>query len=344
MNVEKIFTAAKNFFVENLPEVIGAYFDGEKIFVVRLTEKFETAEIYAESFEIERLAEKISLVCQQKGWKTSAVGFCLQENDAVTYQMAVDNLPEKELPATVKSWAVAQAGADAAFSFAKISGELWMETIPRTKLEEICAAFKKFGMNLRALSVMPADILKKVHPLERTEFISGVVREKKSPNLLMTRSSVFDWKKFSVTVAAVFLFAIIIFSTKIFLDWRESSEKLDAAKISVEELREDFIIKENIDADIAELKRLNKISAAQKISPKNFNLLINLGKISGGGVRLTEIRADENFLELEGLASTPDAVKSYLSRVKNSVAQNSRLESSSEREDGDIFFVIRASL
>ena len=262
----------------------------------------------------------------------------------MTYQMTVENLPEKEIPAPVTSWAVAQAGADAAFSFAKIGGELWMETIPLTKLEEICAAFKKFGMNLRGLSVMPTDILKKVHPLERTEFISGVVREKKSPNLLTTRSSIFDWKKISMAFAAIFLLAIIIFSAKTFMDWRESSEKLDAAKISIEELREDFIIKGNIDADIAELKRLNKISAAQKISPKNFNLLINLGKISGGGVRLTEIRADENFLELEGLASTPDAVKSYLSRVKNSVAQNSRLESSSEREDGDIFFTIRAAL
>ena len=42
-----------------------------------------------------------------------------------------------------------------------------------------------------------------------------------------------------------------------------------------------------------------------------------------------------------GIADTPDAVKDYLARVKDFAAQKARLESSSERDDGDIAFVIR---
>ena len=49
-----------NFFREDLSEVIGAYFDGEKVFIARLTEKFETIEFEAYGLEIEQLAEKIS--------------------------------------------------------------------------------------------------------------------------------------------------------------------------------------------------------------------------------------------------------------------------------------------
>ena len=138
--MRNFLTRLKKFFREDLSEIIGAYFDGEKIFIARLTEKFETVEVDADSFEIERLAEQISIVCNQKGWKTSLVGFCLREEETVTYLFEVSNVPEKEFPALVKSWAIAQAGKDAPFSFVKVDGELWMETLPRTKLEEICAA------------------------------------------------------------------------------------------------------------------------------------------------------------------------------------------------------------
>ena len=64
----------KKFFREDTSEIIGAYFDGEKIFIARLTDKFETTGIDALDATIEELAEKISLVCKQKGWKASAVG------------------------------------------------------------------------------------------------------------------------------------------------------------------------------------------------------------------------------------------------------------------------------
>ena len=263
-----------------------------------------TVEVDAEIAEPESLAEKISFICRQKGWKTSLVGFCLREGDVVTFQTEVSNVPEKEISALVKSWAVAQAGVDAAFSFTKVGTELWMETLTRSKVEEFSAAFKKFGLNLRGLSVMPANLLEKIHPYDRTEFITEIVRDKKSPNLLSARGSVWNWKKISSAVAAIFFISLIIGSIKLFFDYYEASNKLDAAKISVEGLHADLALKENLDANIAELHKLNN-RAAQIDSNKNFKLLINIGKISDDDIRLTKIRVEENFLELEGITDKP---------------------------------------
>ena len=331
-------------FREEVGEAVGAYFDGEKIFLVRVAENFERFELDSAGAELDDIAEKISVACRKRGWKVSAVGFCLQDSDAVTYQMTIANVPEKELPALVKSWAAAQSGAEAAFAFAQVSTEIWMETLPRTRLEEICAAFEKFGLNLRGLSVMPRDLLTKFSPFDKAQFIASVVREKKSPNLLASRVGTWNWQKISQAATAIFFCAILLPSAKILFDYHDAATQLDAAKTAIDELRDDLAVKKNIDADIAELNRLNKICAAQKISPKNFNFLLNAGKIAGGGVRLTSIRAEENFIELEGFGATPDAVRSYLSRVKNSVADTARLESSSERDDGNIAFVIHARL
>lgn len=330
------------FFREDMGAVVSAYFDGEKLYVVRLTEKFETVEVEADGSEVEQLAEQIAQVCKQKGWATSTVGFCLREEDAVTFQTEVGNVPAKEIPALVKSWAFAQAGADAVFSSVTVGEELWMETLPRTKVNEICAAFKKFNLNLRGLSVMPADTLTKVHPYDRTEFITEVVCDKKAPNLL-SQGGVWSWKKISQAVAAVFAIVMIIGSANLYLDYSEASDDLDAAKAAVDTLREEVAIKKAVDANIAELHRLNKL-AAQIDAPKNFNLLINLGRIADRSVRLTNIRVEENFMELEGLATKPADVRNYLAHVKSSVAQGARLERSAERDDGNIAFVIRASL
>lgn len=331
----------RKFFREDTGEVIGAYFDGEKIFIARLTEKFETTTLDAPDATIEELAEKISLLCKQRGWRASSVGFCLREGDAVTFQTEVGNIPEKELPAMVKSWARAQAGAEAMFSFARVGTELWMETLPRAKVEEICSAFDKFGMNLRGLSVMPNDMLAK--SFDRTEFISEVVRDKKAPNLLSARSSVWNWKKISGVAAAIFFIVLVIGSAKVFIDYNSAATELNAAKVSIDNIREDLTLKETFDADIGELHRLNDL-AAQIATNKNLNHLINLGRVAGGGVRLTKVRVEENFIELEGLTERVDAVKNYLARVKDFVIKSARLESSAERDDGEIVFVIRATL
>ena len=218
-----------------------------------------------------------------------------------------------------------------------------METLPRTKVEEFHTAFKRFNMNLCGLSVMPVDMLAKIHPYDRTEFITEIIRNKKAPNLLLARGGVWNWKKISLAVAAIFFIGLLIGSAKLLFDYHEASAKLDAAKTSIDELHADIVLKENLDANIAELHRLNNLAAQIDIK-NNFNLLINLGRISGGDIRLTKINIEENFLELEGMTDNPDAVKDYLARVKNSVAKSARLETSKENDDGDIIFVIRATL
>lgn len=331
----------KKFFREDTGAIIGAYFDGDKIFIVRLTEKFETIEVDADGSEPVQLAEKIFLTCRQRGWENSSVGFCLREEDAVTFQTEINNLPEKEIPAMVKSWAVAQAGAGAAFSFTRLGEELWMETLPRTKFDEICAAFKKFDLNLRGLSVMPVNMLEKISPYDRTEFITEIIRNRKTPNLLSARGGVWNWKKFSLVTAAIFFIIILVGSAKLFIDYSAAEDNLDATKNSIGE--SDLELKKNLDANTAELKKINN-TAAQIQTKQNFNLLINLGKIAGGDVRLNKIRTEENFLELEGTARNPAAVKNYLARVKSSVIKSARLERSTENDDGDIVFVIRAAL
>lgn len=343
MSSEGFLSRTKKFFREDTGAVVGAYFDGERLFVAQLTDKFETVEAEADGSEAEQLAEQIALICKRKGWSTSEVGFCLRAEDAVTFQTEVGNVPAKEIPALVKSWARAQAGADAVFASAQVGEELWMETLPRTRLEEFRTAFKKFGLNLRGLSVMPGDVLSK-DAFERSKFISEVVRERKAPNLLARRGGVWSWKKISQAAAAILSGVLILLSAKIFFDYRETSEGLEAAESAVENLRGELAIKKALDADVAELHRLNRLCAAQGASPTKLNLLVNLGKVAGGGVRLTSLRIDEKSLELEGIAVTPDAVKSYLSRVKSSVVQSARLESSTGREDGRIAFVIRAAL
>ncbi len=341
MGFETFLAAATKFFREDTSEVVGAYFDGMKLFVARLTEKFETVELDAEYAEIEQLAEKISLTYKQRGWSTSSVGFCLQDGDAVIYQMAVDNLPAKAIPASVKTWAVAQAGKDAVFAFKQVGDEIWMETLPRTRFDEICAAFKKFGLNLRGLSVMPSDSPAEVTPFGRTKFIAEVVRNKTAPNLLAA-GSVWRWQRISAAVAAIFFIALTLATAKVFWDCNAASDALDAAKQAVNEINADVALKKSLDADIAELHRLNAIAAAQVDTPPILNRLIKLGRIADKTVRLTKIRADEKSLTLEGIAATPEAVKAYLARVKASVAQGARLENSAARDDGDIAFTIRA--
>ena len=101
--------------------------------------------------------------------------------------------------------------------------------------------------------------------------------------------------------------------------------------------------KKTLDENIAELQRINQI-AAQVETLQKFNVLLNLGTIAAENIRLTKIRAEGNFLELEGTTDDSDALKDYLERVKSYVAESARLESSSERDDGEIVFVIRAAL
>lgn len=342
MDVARFLTAAKNFFREDTGCVVGAYFDGETIFLAR-SDTFDMTEISADDGDFLYLAEKISAVCSQRGRQPQTVGFCLRERDAVTYQSEMPNVPEKDFPALVKTWSQAQAGTDAANSFAKIDGGLWMETVPRSTVDEICAAFRKFGLNLVALSVMPAKPSAKITPLERVHFIADVAANKTLPNLIRRRGTSLNAKKISAAVAIIFLVAALVTAATTFAAWLEASNELDAASLALTELRDELALKKFFDEDVDALRRLNNLTVAVTAST-TFSLLINFGKVASGDVNLTAFRVDKNSAEIGGRATSSDAVKSCLVRVKNSVTSRARLENSSERDDGEITFAIRADL
>lgn len=343
MDGVNFLSAAKNFFREDTGEIVGSYFDGETIFLVRLTDIVDTAEISADGEDFAQLAEKISVACRQRGWQTQNVGYCLRERDAVTYQSEMPNVPEKDFPALVKTWSQAQAGIDAASSFATVDGGLWMETLPRATADEICAAFRKFNLNLTALSVMPSNLLTKITPFDRARFIAEIVEKKTSPNLLRQRATSLNVQKIASSVAVIFLVAAFVTATRIFEDWYAAANELDAAKLAVNNLRNDLNLKNFFDEDIGELQRLNNLTVAAAAT-KTFGVLINFGKVASGDVHLTNIRVDENSAEINGRATNSDAVKSCLARVKNSVTARARHENSSAGDDGEITFAIRADL
>lgn len=105
-----------NFFREDVGEIVGVYFDGEKIFFAHLTDEVETEKINfqiadEENFSpIEQLAEKISVTCAKNGWKTSRLGICLRNDEVIFEQRYFENIPEDELNDAIKSWSKAAGG------------------------------------------------------------------------------------------------------------------------------------------------------------------------------------------------------------------------------------------
>ena len=157
------------------------------------------------------------------------------------------------------------------------------------------------------------------------------------------RGGLWNWLKISQAAAAIFAIGLIIGSAKLFLDYNAAANKLDAAKLSVENLSVELALKKNLDENISALRKINE-RAAQVETTENFNRLLNLGRVADKNIRLTKIRVEENSLELEGSADDAAAIKNYLDKVKSNVANSARLESSAERNDEEISFVIRASL
>ena len=145
----KIFEQAKNFFLADSEEVVGIYYDGEKIFLARLTDKLETLE---QNFEIdsaenisaiEQLAEKISVLCSQRGWKTSKTALCLQEGDTIIFQPDFNNIPAEKIDSAVKIWATAQVGENALYTSATIDGEFFTEAMAQKVAAEYFSAWEK---------------------------------------------------------------------------------------------------------------------------------------------------------------------------------------------------------
>ena len=339
------FESVQNFFREDFSDVVGIYHDGFKIFLARYTNKIELEEV---NFEIyldgkssfaEQLAEKIFMILNQRGWKNSKVGICLNDGDAIIFRTSFENIPQNEIDSAVKVWAQAQVGKNSPYAFQNLDGEIWAETVPENLLNEYISAFEKNSIKLCALTAMPDSTLKKGS--DRAVFIAEILKEKKSPNLLAEKIENWNLKKFSLLAVGIFLFLILGLSAKIFYDYKVAENELETVRKNLAEQSEFVVLKKDLDENISEMKKINSMLDAQSEKFSKLNFLIRLGKISGGAVQMKKINATENFVQLEGVAEDPDAIEKYLRKLKNSVAENSKLENTSAADDGRINFSVK---
>lgn len=327
-----------NFFREDLSEVLGVYCDGEKIFLARQN---ETAEINFEIFNddtpaIEQLAEKIKLHCNKNNWKVSKVGLILREGTATTFQTDFKNVPANEIESAVKIWAVAHVGKDARYTSINLDEEIWMEALPASIVEEYISAFEKNSLTLCALTENPNS---EKTSIERAILAADIVKNKKSPNILTEKISTWNIKKISLTAAGIFFIALIICSAKLSYDYFNAATRAETAQNRFNSQNDNFVLKQELDASTAKIKQFEGIISAQNINSKKFNALLKVGKIPDGKIILDKIKTTGETLEIEGVAESPDAVKLYLSRLKNFISPNVKLKNSTE-DDGQIFFSI----
>ena len=338
-----------DFFKEDFSEIIGAYYDEKKIYVCRRLEgKFETAEVNftaeldGEISEIEQIAEKISMICSKRGWKTSKTGFCLREGTAVTFDTLISNIPQNEIENIVKSWVVAQVGEKCRYAYLRENDEIWMEGISKTSSKEYVAAWKKNSMKLFALTVMPENFSAQINPSEPIDFakfVAEVIAERKSPNLLTKNLSVWNYIKISVAIAAIFFFAIFGISSKLFYDYNSAAAQIAEIQARLDNKADALAFKEVAESNIAEMKRLNALCAKQPGSYKNFNALVQLGRIADGKTFLRKIKTFANSIELEGITDNPEEIKNYVNRLKNSVSPNIKTGNLSSTDDSTTFTI-----
>ena len=334
-----------NFFREDLSEVLGVCYDEDKIFLARQTDKVETAEI---NFEIdlndknsatEQLAEKIKLECNKRDWKVSKVGLILREGTAATFQTDFKNVPANEIENAVKIWAVAHVGKAARYTSINFGEEIWMEALPASIVEEYISAFEKNSMQLCALTEIPPNAEEITTSIDRAIFAADIVKNKKSPNILPQKILTWNIRKISLTAAAIFFALMIIFSAKLSYDYFTASTRAETAQNRFNALDDDFYLRQDLNASTAQIKRFNGLISSQNINFQKLNALIKIGQIPGTDIFLDKIKTTGETIELEGFAESPDAVKLYLSRLKNSVSPKVKLKSSNE-DDGQIIFSI----
>ena len=102
---------------------------------------------------------------------------------------------------------------------------------------------------------------------------------------------------------------------------------------------DNFILKQELDASTTKIKQIEGIISEQAINSKKFNVLLKIGKIPDSNIIIDKIKTTDETLELEGVAESPDAVKLYLSRLKNLISPRVKLKNSTEN-DGQIIFSI----
>lgn len=340
-----------DFFRADYSEVIGVYYDEKKITLSRhINGETESAEvnfsIEDDVSEIEQLAEKISVICSQRGWKTSKMGFCLREGAAVTFQTQLLSIPKDEIEDAVKSWAIAQVGEDSLYTSIKSDDEIWMEAISKSTAKEYVTAWNKNSMTLCALTVKPEEIstqINLVKPIEYADFVAEIIKTKKVPNFLHEHLSTWNYKKISAAIVALFFFALVGISIVTSYQYYNAAAQLEKINAVIAERDDELRLKNSIDENISEMKRLNELCAAQSNSVPAFNALVKLGKIADGKTYLTKINISDNDIELEGIADNPDEIKNYVSRLKTNVTPNVKLGNFSSN-DGETIFTVHLTL
>lgn len=324
----------KNFFREDFSKVVGIYFDGEEIFLSRLDgENFSAHfEVEEENFS-EQLAEKVSVLCSQRGWENSKVALCLREGDSIVLPLDFDNIPENQIEAAVQTWAAAQAGQNALSTFAKVDGEFCAETISQADAEKFIAAFEKNSMTLCAMTALIGKYWK---PADKAKRAARIAAENNLPNLLLKNLSAWNFKKIFLFAAGIlFLITSIVFG-QIFYKFFTVQGELETLQKKLAALEDTAVLKENFDADVAAAKKLNALLASQADINK-LNILIKIGQLANDKFRLTKINLSKDAAEIEGAAESSTDVKNLLGKLKSFISKNARLENISTEDDAVTF-------
>ena len=274
------------------------------------------------------------------------MGFCLREGAAVTFQTQLLSVPQDEIDNAVKSWAIAQVGEDSLYTSIKSDGEIWMEAISKSTAKEYVTAWNKNSMTLCALTVMPEEISTQINlrkTIEYADFVAEVVKTKKVPNFLHEHLSAWNYKKISAAIVALFFFALVGIFLKTSYEYYVAAAQVEKLQATLAEHEDELRLKNFIDENISEMKRINELCAAQKNSIPTFNALVKLGKIVDGKTYLTKINISDNNVELEGVADNPDEIKNYVSRLKTNVTPNVKLGNFSSN-DGETTFTVHLTL
>ena len=323
----------KNFFQEDFSQVVGIYFDGEKIFLSR--PNGENIESHFEADEnnfAEQLAEKVLFLCNKQGWNNSKVALCLREGETVTFQPEFDNIPTNKIDAAIKSWAVAQVGENALYTSAEIEGENWIEAISRKSAEEYISAFEKNSMTLCAMTSL-------ILSSDKSFEVTKIVAEKRFPNLLKKQLIEWSFKKIFFAVIGTFFILSAMILGKTYYDWYVSTTELENLQKNITAQDNTAIMQENFESNVLESKRLNELLASQ-IENQKLNTLIKIGQIADDKTFLTKINLSGELVEIEGKAENSTDVKNYLGRFKSAISRNAKLEKISTEND-KVTFKIR---
>ena len=327
----------KNIFREDFSQVIGIYFDGEKIFLAREEEIISAHfEVEEENFA-EQLAEKVLVMCNQSGWESSKVALCLREGESMAVTADFENLPIDKRASAVKSWATAQVGENALYTFAEVDGEFWAETISQSAAEKFLSAFGKNSMTLCAMTSLASRLSKSA---DKAKFISKVAAEKIFPNLL--RQKTWNVPKIILTTLVIIFAILSVTFGAIFYRHLEVDGELENLQKTLAAQEEVAFQKKSFESATAESKRLNKLLAAQYDNRK-FNAMIQLGRIADEKVSLSKVNFTKDTVEVEGLAENSTEVKKYLGRFKNAISKEAKLEKITT-EDDKVSFKIRLDL